>query len=87
MSAYTFYQGTSEDHDLVLDFINEHFVPHEPVNSAIKLCDVGYRYLLTLMYWNIQSTISDRSFFVLNLWESYTLDNYQLYIMAIPKNI
>jgi len=43
MSGYTFHQATAEDNRNILDFLNEHFVPYEPINSAINLCEVGYR--------------------------------------------
>lgn len=32
-----------EDEDVMLEFVNEHFVPFEPLNIAIKICDAGYR--------------------------------------------
>jgi len=43
MSGYTFHRAKAEDHKTILDFLNEHFVPYEPINSAINLCEVGYR--------------------------------------------
>jgi len=43
MSEYSFYQATTEDNKQILDFLYEHFVPHEPINSAINLCEAGYR--------------------------------------------
>jgi len=43
MSCYTFSHAKSEDHKQILDFLNEHFVPFEPINCAINLCEVGYR--------------------------------------------
>lgn len=36
-------QASDDDHAQILDFLNEHFVPYEPINSAIKLCEEGYR--------------------------------------------
>ena len=32
----------------IIDFMNEHFVPHEPLNIAINLCEAGYRKALFL---------------------------------------
>lgn len=43
MSGYTFQHAKAEDDKLILDFLNEHFVPYEPINCAINLCEVGYR--------------------------------------------
>lgn len=43
MSGYSLMQSSSDDHAQILDFLNEHFVPYEPINSAINLCEVGYR--------------------------------------------
>ncbi|XP_059084983.1 uncharacterized protein LOC131881963 [Tigriopus californicus] len=34
-----------EDEDLMLDFVNQHFIPLEPLNVAINLCEPGYRML------------------------------------------
>ena len=36
--------ATKEDEDEVIDFVNEHFVPFEPLNEALNLCPPGYRY-------------------------------------------
>jgi len=43
MSGYTFHHAKVEDNKLILDFLNEHFVPYEPINCAINLCEAGYR--------------------------------------------
>ena len=32
-----------EDEELMLDFVNQHFVPYEPLNVAVTMCEVGYR--------------------------------------------
>ena len=46
MSEYSIQKAnTSKDFEDVIDFLYEYFVPFEPINSAIKLCDKGYRYL------------------------------------------
>ncbi len=34
--------GVKDKTDM-LDFVNEHFVPHEPLNCAVNLCEPGYR--------------------------------------------
>jgi hypothetical protein len=44
MSGYTFHHATAKDNKQILDFLNEHFVPYEPMNCAINLCEVGYRW-------------------------------------------
>ena len=43
MSGYNIVKAESKDSEEILDFLNEHFVPHEPINAAIKLCEAGYR--------------------------------------------
>jgi len=43
MAGYTFHEARPADQELILNFVYEHFVPHEPINSAINLCGVGYR--------------------------------------------
>ena len=46
MSEYSIQKAnSSKDFEDVIDFLYEYFVPFEPINSAIKLCDKGYRYL------------------------------------------
>ena len=32
-----------EDEELMLDFVNQHFVPFEPLNVSVTMCEVGYR--------------------------------------------
>ena len=36
-------EATQNDHSEILDFMYENFVPHEPMNRAIGLCEPGYR--------------------------------------------
>jgi len=43
MANYKITEANEKDHEEILDFLNEHFVPHEPINAAINLCDKGYR--------------------------------------------
>ena len=43
MSSYDVILSGPEDTRAVLDFVTEHFVPHEPINAAIKLVEPGYR--------------------------------------------
>ena len=43
MSGYNIVKAESKDSEEILDFLNEHFVPNEPINAAIKLCEAGYR--------------------------------------------
>lgn len=38
-----FREATSEDRNDIVEFVNEHFVPYEPINKAIGLCQEGYR--------------------------------------------
>jgi len=38
-----FREVTSEDRENILEFANEHFIPYEPVNKAVNLCEEGYR--------------------------------------------
>ena len=39
----TFREATSEDRADIVEFANEHFVPYEPMNKDIHLCEEGYR--------------------------------------------
>ena len=32
-----------KDEELMLDFVNQHFVPYEPLNVSVAMCDIGYR--------------------------------------------
>ena len=43
MSTYKITKTEARDHEEILDFLNEHFVPNEPINAAINLCEKGYR--------------------------------------------
>ena len=43
MIDYEVVQASSKDSKEVLDFAAEHFVPHEPMNKAVKLVEPGYR--------------------------------------------
>ena len=43
MSSYELILSGPEESQAVLDFIAEHFIPHEPINAAIKLVEPGYR--------------------------------------------
>ena len=43
MSHYEVLQAGPEDHSAVLDFVAEHFVPHEPLNCSMNLLSPGYR--------------------------------------------
>ena len=45
MADYKITEANEKDHEEILDFLNEHFVPHEPINAAINLCEKGYRYI------------------------------------------
>jgi len=38
-----FREATLEDRENIVEFVNEHFVPFEPINKAIGLCEEGYR--------------------------------------------
>ena len=43
MSIYRIIKAEMNDHKEILDFMNEYFVPDEPINAAINLCEKGYR--------------------------------------------
>jgi len=43
MEGCIFSRGTPEEEQEVLDFLHVHFVPVEPINEAIGLCELGYR--------------------------------------------
>ena len=43
MADYEVELARSEDSRAVVDFVTEHFIPHEPINCAIKLVSPGYR--------------------------------------------
>ena len=43
MAKYLLIQNNNQ----VLDFLHVHFVPVEPINDAIGLCELGYRYRLS----------------------------------------
>lgn len=43
MTEYEVIPAGPEDRGAVLDFVAEHFIPHEPINSAINLVQPGYR--------------------------------------------
>ena len=45
MLDYKITEAEEKDHEEILDFLNEHFIPHEPMNAAINLCEKGYRYI------------------------------------------
>ena len=35
--------SSPRDEERMLDFVNQHFVPNEPLNVAIDMCQPGYR--------------------------------------------
>jgi hypothetical protein len=43
MEGCTLLEGGLGDEQEVVDFLNVHFVPLEPINAAIGLCEPGYR--------------------------------------------
>ena len=43
MDELSFMEGKEEDHEEVVDFLNQHFLHQEPMNLSIGLCDPGYR--------------------------------------------
>jgi len=43
MEGITIREATPDDFNRVVDFINCHFVPFEPINKAINLAEMGYR--------------------------------------------
>ena len=48
MENIDFLEARHNDHEEIVDFMNEHFVPHEPLNMSITLCEPGYRSALLL---------------------------------------
>lgn len=38
-----FREATPQDRHNIVEFVNQHFVPYEPINKAIGLCEEGYR--------------------------------------------
>ncbi len=43
MSTYKIIKAGKNDNEEILNFMNEYFVPDEPINAAINLCQRGYR--------------------------------------------
>jgi hypothetical protein len=48
MEGIEFLEAKQSEHGEIIDFMNEHFIPHEPLNIAIHLCEAGYRETLFL---------------------------------------
>ena len=44
MDEIILMEGKPEDKEHIIDFLNLHFLHHEPMNISIKLCEAGYRY-------------------------------------------
>ena len=44
MDKLTLMEGKPEDKEEIIDFLNQHFLHHEPMNISIGLCEAGYRY-------------------------------------------
>lgn len=42
-AAYIMREAVEADFGNIIDFLNENFVPGEPINKAINLCEPGYR--------------------------------------------
>ena len=36
-------EARKDEYEEIIDFMNVNFVPHEPLNIAINLCEAGYR--------------------------------------------
>ena len=43
MESITFQIGSDANHDEIIDFLNLHFLPEEPMNISIGLLEPGYR--------------------------------------------
>ena len=43
MESITFQVGTAAHHEEIIDFLNLHFLPEEPMNISIGLLEPGYR--------------------------------------------
>ena len=43
MDSITFQVGTPANHQEIIEFLNTHFLPHEPMNISIDLLEPGYR--------------------------------------------
>ena len=48
MAEYTISRAVDQDNEDIIGFINAHFVPFEPINAAINLCEKGYRFENTM---------------------------------------
>ena len=43
MESIIFQAGSAADHEEIIDFLNLHFLPEEPMNISIGLLEPGYR--------------------------------------------
>ena len=43
LSNISFHTGSSNDKEEIINFLNDHFLPFEPMNIAIQLISPGYR--------------------------------------------
>ena len=43
MNKVNFHIGSGEDQEEVVEFLNKHFLPHEPMNISIDLLPSGYK--------------------------------------------
>ena len=43
MDQISIFIGSEENVDDIVEFLNEHFLPHEPMNMSIDLVPAGYR--------------------------------------------
>ena len=44
MSKYEIINVTEDDHQEIIEFFYNNFIPFEPINAAIGLCEKGYRF-------------------------------------------
>ena len=43
LPSISYHIGTSYDQEEIIDFLNDHFLPYEPMNISIQLISPGYR--------------------------------------------
>jgi hypothetical protein len=55
--VYRVPSGAKEE-NLMIDFVNQHFVPYEPLNVSVNMCEPGYRSVFKFIYIYIKHPVS-----------------------------